>query len=144
MGQKVSDTTVIDASAADVYAVIVDLDTYPAWADGIQSVEVLETEEGGLPHRASFRADARVAEIAYTLEYTHAHPTRVSWTLVEGDMVSQLDGVYDLDEKDGRTHVRYQLEADLSLPMPGFMVKRGAKAILETGLKGLKSRVERG
>jgi ribosome-associated toxin RatA of RatAB toxin-antitoxin module len=142
MGQKVKDTTVIRATPAAVYAVIVDLAAYPQWADGVQSVEVLSSQDDGLPHRAAFRADARVAEIGYTLEYTHDQPSRVSWTLVEGDMVSQLDGVYGLEQVGDTTRVHYSLEADLSLPLPGFMLKRGAKAILQQGLSGLKARVE--
>lgn len=142
MGQRVSDTTTITASPDAVYAVISDLDAYTEWADGVQSVEVLERGDDGLPLRAAFRVDARVAEIAYTLEYTHERPDRMSWTLVEGDTVTQLDGLYELTDLDGATRVNYSLEVDLSLPLPGFMLKRGARTILDTGLRGLKKRVE--
>lgn len=142
MGQRVSDRTTVSADRDAVYAVIVDLEAYPAWAEGVQSVEVLERYDDGLPRRAAFRADARVAEIAYTLEYTHERPDRVSWTLVEGDVVSQLDGVYRLSEDGVGTVVDYELEADLSLPLPKFMLKRGARTILDQGLRGLRARVE--
>jgi hypothetical protein len=63
----------------------------------------------------------------------------ISWTLVEGETISQLDGTYELWEEDGDgTGVRYTLEVDVDMPLPGFLKKRAAKQILEQGLDGLK------
>ncbi len=36
----------------------------------------------------------------------------------------------------------YSLEADVDIPLPGFMKKRAAKQILDQGLRGLKKRAE--
>lgn len=144
MGQRASDRTTINATAADVMAVIIDLEKYPDWAEGITKVEVHESDDQGRPVVAKYWIDAKVFQLTYTLRYDHESPTRLTWKLVEGEQLSQLDGVYDLTEGDGHTRVDYTLEVDLDLPLPGFMKKRGAKVILDTGLRGLKNRVEQG
>lgn len=141
MGQKVSETTTIDAPADAIRAVVYDLDAYPEWADGVTRAEVLETDDEGRPHRARFKIDAKVLQVDYVIEYTHSDE-RIAWTLVEGDALSQLDGSYTLVQDDGRTHVTYALEVDLSVPLPGFLKKRAAKQIVDTGLKGLGARAE--
>lgn len=141
MGQRVSESTLIAAPAETVMAVITDLDTYPEWADGILETEVLSRDEEGRPRTARFRIDAKVAEIVYTIAYRYDEH-RVSWSLVEGETLSQLDGSYDLTPGDTSTEVRYDLEVDVDMPLPGFLKKRAAKQILEQGLRGLRRRAE--
>jgi ribosome-associated toxin RatA of RatAB toxin-antitoxin module len=141
VGQRVSETTTIAAPPATVLDVITDLDRYPEWAEGVLETEVLERDAEGRPAQAHFRVDAKVAEVTYVITYTYT-PDTVSWTLVEGETISQLDGRYELTDHGDRTDVRYDLEADVDLPLPGFLKKRAAKQILEQGLDGLKRRAE--
>lgn len=141
MGERVSDRTTIAAPAATVLAVITDLDSYPDWAEGVLETETLETDDTGRPATARFRVDAKIAEVSYTLRYDYDDLT-VSWTLIEGETLSQLDGSYVLTEDGDRTDVLYTLEADVDLPLPGFLKKRAAKQILDQGLRGLKVRAE--
>lgn len=141
MGQRVTDTTSIDADAETVFGVITDLEAYPEWAEGMLEAEVLSRDDQDRPERARFKVDARVAEIEYVLGYRYdGHD--VSWSLVEGETVSQLDGSYELEERDGTTSVRYTLEADVDMPVPGFLKKRATRTILDQGLRGLKQRAE--
>lgn len=142
MGERVEDEVVIDAPHDAVADVITDVEAYPAWAQGVRETRVLSTYGDGSPKRAQFRVDARVAELSYTIEYHH-EGSEVSWHLVEGDVLTQLDGRYTLTEiGDGRTKVRYHLEVDVAMPLPGYLKKRAARGILEQGLAGLKRRVE--
>jgi ribosome-associated toxin RatA of RatAB toxin-antitoxin module len=141
VGQRVSETTTIAAPEATVLEVITDLDAYPEWAEGMLEAETLTRDDEGRPATARFRVDAKVAEVRYTLEYRYAEHT-VSWTLLEGETISQLDGRYELTPGGDRTEVRYDLEADVDMPLPGFLKKRAAKQILEQGLSGLKRRAE--
>lgn len=143
MGERVNDTCVIAADIDTVWNVITDLDSYPAWADGVIETEVMEVNDDGSPHRGRFRIDAKVAEIGYLIEYVY-EDYDVRWTLIEGDTISQLDGLYELWEDDEGTGVRYSLEVDLDIPVPGFLKKRAAKHILEQGLSSLRQRAEDG
>jgi ribosome-associated toxin RatA of RatAB toxin-antitoxin module len=143
MGQRVASETVIAAPRDEVYAVIADLDSYPDWAPDVRETEVLERDTSGLPELVAFAVDARIAVVHYTLQYQHDRPDRVRWRLVEGEMLDQLDGSYDLHEtEDGATNVRYSLEVRLAVPLPSFIQRRAANVILETGLAGLRERVE--
>jgi ribosome-associated toxin RatA of RatAB toxin-antitoxin module len=141
VGQQVSETLRIEASPATVLDVIVDMESYPEWVDGMLESEVLSRHEDGRPRTTRYRVDAKVTEISYTLRYRY-EDDRVSWSLEEGDAVSQLDGSYELTPEDGATHVRYSLEVDVDLPLPGYLKKRAAKHILEQGLRGLAERAE--
>ncbi|MFU8840374.1 MAG: SRPBCC family protein [Nitriliruptoraceae bacterium] len=142
MGEKVRENTSIDASPDVVWNVITDLSRYPEWADGVRLTEVLEANEDGSPHRARFVIDAKVSEITYVIQYAYDNYD-ITWNLLEGDLISQLDGIYRLYEtEDGGTEVEYGLEVDVDLPIPHFMKKRAARTILEQGLKGLKGQAE--
>lgn len=141
MGQSVSDSTTINAPAATVFEVITDLESYPDWAEGMLEAEILSTDDEGRPDQARFKVDARVAEVTYTLQYRYEGQD-VKWTLVEGETVSQLDGAYVLTDNGSSTDVRYSLEADVDMPVPGFLKKRATKTILDQGLRGLKQQAE--
>lgn len=142
MGQRVEDDVVIHAPRDVVARVIADVGAYPKWADGVRETEVLSTYDDGSPRRARFRVDARVAELSYVIEYEYEGADTL-WHLVEGEILSQLDGRYTLtDTGDGSTNVRYRLEVDVSMPLPNYLKKRAARGILEQGLNGLKRQVE--
>ena len=142
VGERQQDRITIAAPADAVWDVIVDIDAYPQWAEGMQDAQVLTTDDEGRPLTARFRVDAKVAEVTYTLRYRYDGDD-VHWQLEEGDMLSQLDGSYELTrEDDGTTTVVYTLEVDVDLPLPSFLTKRAAKQIMDTGLKRLKARAE--
>ena len=141
MGQRVNDSTNINADAATIFDVITDLEAYPEWADGMLEAEILSRDDQERPEKARFKVDARVAEIEYVLQYRY-NGHDVSWTLAEGETVSQLDGSYELEEQQDSTRVRYTLEADVDMPVPGFLKKRATRTILDQGLRGLKQRAE--
>ncbi len=143
MGQRVAADTVIGAAPDQVYAVIADLEAYPEWADDVVRTDVVEQDDRGLPRLVAFEVDARIAMVHYVLEYQHDPPHRVRWRLVEGEMLAQLDGAYRLaPTQDDATSVHYELEAELAMPLPSFIQRRAARVILETGLAGLRARVE--
>ena len=142
MGERASNEVTVEAPPETVLDVILDLESYPDWAEGVEEVEVLERDADGRPAKARFVVDARVFEARYTLAYRYGDD-RVSWELVEGDRITQLDGEYVLSAQgDDATRLKYTLEVALNMPLPGFLKKRGAKTILETGLNGVKRQAE--
>ena len=144
MGERVSDSVVIRATPDEILEVVLDLEDYPRWAEGMKDVQVTERDEQGRPVLARFVVDARVAEIDYVLRYDHGGP-HLTWRLERGDVVRQLDGEYRVHERgDGTCEVVYSLEVDVTLPVPGFLKKRAARVILDTSLRGLKGQVEDG
>jgi len=142
MGEKATDTIEIDASVERIREVILDLETYPEWADGVTSIEVTDRDEQGRPRDAVFHVDARVFQTTYTLRYDLSDTQAITWKLIDGRDLRQLDGSYTFEKTDRGVRVIYSLEVDVALPLPGFLKKRGAKHILDQGLRGLQARVE--
>ena len=134
----------IDAPAEKVYAVAQDIETYPEWAQGVRTVEVLEKDAEGRPTRATFTLEGIVKEIRYTLTYTHNPPTGMAWVADSGGDVEELTGSYDFNEADGKTVVTYALRVEPSFRVPGFLVRQGEKQIVNAALRGLRKRVEAG
>jgi ribosome-associated toxin RatA of RatAB toxin-antitoxin module len=143
MADSTESSIVIDATPAQVMAVIADIRAYPEWSDGVKSVTVLTEYEDGKPADARFVVDAGAIKDTYELEYDWDGDQSVSWTLTQGQMMKALDGSYELtDNGDGTTTVVYKLAVDVSIPMIGLIKRKAEKVIVDTALRGLKERVE--
>lgn len=144
MADQTESSIVINASPAAVMAVIADLPAYPEWSDGIKEVVVLTAfEEDDRPADARFSLDSGVIKDVYELEYDWDGDRKVTWTLTKGDMLTAMDGAYELtDNHDGTTTVNYRLAVDIKIPMIGMIKRKAEKVIVDTALKGLKKRVE--
>jgi ribosome-associated toxin RatA of RatAB toxin-antitoxin module len=144
MAEQTTSSITIAAPAADVMAVIADLEAYPEWTASFREVEVLTVyEDDERPAEARFVLDAGVIKDTYTLSYEWDGDDEVRWTLVEGGLLRALDGSYTLVESgDGTTDVTYQLTVDIAIPMLGLMKRKAEKVIIDTALKELKKRVE--
>ena len=134
----------IAAPRADVMAVIADVAAYPQWASAVRAAEALEQAAGGRPSQVRFTLDAGVVKDTYVLGYEWDGDRGVRWHLAEpGSVISGMSGGYALAERAGATEATYDLEVDLRIPMPGMLKRRAEKTIIDTALKGLKSRAER-
>ncbi len=144
MAEKTEARITIEAPPEAVMAVITDFASYPEWAE-IKTVDVRETGADGRATKVYFEVSAGPINAKYTLAYTYAQD-RVSWTLVEGSGLKDLEGEYALEPDGGSTTVTYRLRADVPIPGPGFLKRKllaeGEKKIIDTALKGLKRRVE--
>src|SRR5206468_3983362 len=114
------------------------------WAQDIKEVTVVEQDEEGRPLRVRFRAAAMGHSARYVLRYDHSDaPRRLAWMLEQGDIVRKLDGEYVVEPgAGGGTDVTYHLEAELAVPLPGFIKRRAESKIMTTALEELRHRVE--
>ena len=143
MAEQTTSSIVIAAEPADVMAVIADFDSYPQWAQGVKSAEVVKSGPAGRPEQVHFELDASPIKDSYTLSYDWNGDESVLWTLVEGRMLRAMDGAYELAARgEGQTEVTYRLAVDVSIPMIGMLRRKAEKVIIDTALKGLKKRVE--
>jgi ribosome-associated toxin RatA of RatAB toxin-antitoxin module len=126
------------------WEVLLDFERYPEWVGDLKQVEVLERDDTGRGTRVAFRAAAMGRSTSYTLAYDYTEEPRVlAWVLERGDLMRKLDGSYIFDPVDGdRTHVTYHLEAELIVPLPGFVKRRAEGRIMGAALRELKGRVE--
>jgi ribosome-associated toxin RatA of RatAB toxin-antitoxin module len=143
MTDRVTEHTTIAAPPEVVREVLLDFPAYPEWAKDLKDAEVVSSDADGTPLEVRFRAAAMGRSTSYTLRYDLADPATVAWELVDGDVTRKLDGHYALAPSDGGgTDVTYVLEAELKLPLPGFVKNRAQGRIMHAALVDLKDRAE--
>ena len=126
-------------------AVIADFAAYPEWADGVRSAETLRLLDDGRADRVRFTLDAGVIKDRFVLCYQWDGDAQVRWTtdpVEPGSVISELSGGYLLADRGGGTDVTYDLTIGLRIPMIGMLKRRAEKMIIDTALKGLKTRAE--
>ena len=142
MADRTESSIVVDAGPSAVLAVIADFEAYPEWTGAVREVTVLSTGDDGHAERVRFTLDAGAIRDTYVLDYTWDGDRKVSWTLVESQLMKRQDGSYTLQDIDGGTEVIYAITIDTKMPLLGMMKRRAEKVILDTALKELKKRVE--
>lgn len=144
MAEQATERTTIGATPEVVYETALDIERYPEWAQDIKEATVVERDDEGRPLRVRFRAAAMGHSARYVLTYDHSGaPGRLAWILEQGDIVRKLDGEYQFEPSaDGGTDVTYHLEAELAVPLPGFIKRRAESKIMTTALEELRHRCE--
>src|ERR1700739_3342117 len=131
---------VIEATPDEIMDVLFDLESLPEWSSAHRKVEVLERDDQGRPSRS--RQVVKIVGVSdeQVLAYS-VHDDGVSWTLVSAKQQRAQAGHYTLTPDGDSTRLRFELTVDLTVPVPGFLVKRGAKGLMETATEGLRRRV---
>lgn len=142
MADSVAEQTTIDASREQCLAVLLDFERYPEWARDLKDATVLDRDAQGRGLEVRFRAAGMGYSTSYTLRYDHSDPDTLAWKLLKGDLTRKLDGHYHLDGDGPPVEVTYVLDAELIVPLPGFIKRRTQLKIMHTALRELKARVE--
>lgn len=145
MSDHAAERTEIDASPEACFAVAIDFASYTEWASDIKEVEIVAHDDTGRGGDVAYRVAAMGRSTSYTLRYSYgSNPLRMSWRLIEGDVMERIDGEYEfVPIGDGsRCEVRYYVSIDMLVPLPGFVKRRAEAKILHTAMDDLKKRVE--
>ena len=145
MSDHAAERTEIDASPEECFAVATDFASYTDWASDIKEVAIVAVDDSGRGGDVAFRAAAMGRSTRYTLRYSYgSNPLRMSWRLIEGDVMERIDGEYEFVPIDDgtRCEVRYYVSVDMLVPLPGFVKRRAEAKILHTAMEDLKARVE--
>ena len=131
---------VIDATPEEVLDVMLDVESLPEWSDAHQTSEVLERDDRGRP----LRSKAKVKTVGITdeqvIEFTY-HDDGYSWSLVSASQQRSQDARYTLIPEGDKTRVKFEITIDPRVPLPGFILKRATKGVLDTATDGLRKRV---
>lgn len=131
---------VIEATPDEIMGVLTDLDSLTEWSPTHQKVEILERDEQGRPSKS--RQVVKIVGITdeQVLNYT-IHDDGVAWTLESSKQQRAQQGRYTLTADGNKTKVHFELTVDPLVPLPGFLIKKGAKGLMETATDGLRKRV---
>jgi ribosome-associated toxin RatA of RatAB toxin-antitoxin module len=131
---------VIEASPEEILDVIADVESTPTWSPQYQSAEILEKGKDGRPKRVKMKIKTAGISDEQVVDYTWASDI-VSWTLVSAGQLKAQDASYTLTPDGDKTKVKFDITIDLSIPLPGFVLKRAMKSAMETATDGLRKQV---
>jgi len=144
MADMSSNSVSIDAPAADVMAVLVDIESFPTWSSAIKEVEVLERDGDGRACQVKVKVEAGALKDRATLSYDYSKlPNEISFSLDDADLMTEMNGAYQVkDNGDDTTTVTYSLGVAISMPIPDIMRRKAEQATIDAALGQLKKRVE--
>ena len=140
MAVKDSREVVIEATPEEILDVIADVENTPSWSPQYQSAEVVDTYDDGRPRTVKMKIKAAGLTDDQVVEYSWGD-NEASWTLVKAGQLRSQDAKYTLTPEGDKTRLRFDLSIDLSVPLPGFVVKRTIKGAMETATDGLRKQV---
>lgn len=144
MADMSSNSVSIDAPAADVMAVLVEIESFPTWSSAIKEVEVLERDSDGRATQVKVKVEAGALKDRATLSYDYSKlPGEISFSLDDADLMTEMNGSYLVkDNGDDTTTVTYSLGVAISMPIPDIMRRKAEQATIDAALGQLKKRVE--
>lgn len=138
----VSATIDIDATPAQILAILADLPAYPQWSAVHKHVSVESQFSDGRPKRATMGVAAVGLTDTQVLDYTWT-AQGVHWSLAKPTLQQKLQqGGYAITAESGVSHVHYELRIDPAIPLPGIVVRQVMKKAVTAATSGLKQRVE--
>lgn len=140
MATSDSREVVIEATPQEILDVVADVEATPNWSPQYQRAEILETYDDGRPKQVKMTVKAAGLTDEQVIEYTWSE-NKVSWTLVSAGQLKAQDASYTLTPDGDKTKVRFDITVDLSVPLPGFILKRTMKGGVETATEGLRKQV---
>jgi len=146
MTDHASQRIIVRATPQHCYETVLDVERLPEWAPDIKETEVLVRDDMGRPGDVAFRAAAMGRSTSYTLRYNYgSNPLRISWRLVDGDLLRRMSGAYEFLEVEGDADaalVVYDLDVDLLIGLPGFVKRRLEAKVVHAAIDDLKARIE--
>ena len=120
--------------------VIADVESTPTWSPQYQSCEILSAYDDGRPRQVKMKIKTAGISDEQVVEYTWA-ADKVSWTLISAGQLKAQDASYTLTPDGDKTKLKFDITVDLSVPLPGFILKRAMKGGVETATDGLRKQV---
>lgn len=135
-----SHEVLVEATPAEILAVLADAESVTEWSAVHQSCEVVETGDDGLPSMVRMKIKTAGIIDDQVVRYTWSGNT-VNWTLVSAKLQRSQDVTYTLTPDGDHTWVKFEIAVDLTVPLPQFILKVATKSVLDTATEGLRKRV---
>lgn len=137
---------VFDRTAEQVFEVLADYVRYPEFVPGIKGCRILP---GKGDRQVEYELDLGLKRIKYVLRHVETRPSRITWTLVSGEMMKVSNGEWLLTAEGSATRARYTVEIQISKPpfIPQSVIDKVSDELtrvqLPKTLEAFKARVER-
>ncbi len=114
----VKEQIVIDVPIDRFYEVVTDYEAYPEFVPGIKACRVKQGEaKAGATRLVEYELDLGIKRVKYTLGHSETKPKKVTWALVQGDMMKVSNGSWELEDLGGKqTRAHYSVEVQIAKP----------------------------
>ena len=138
-----SRSVTVNVPPEKLFDVIVDYEKYPEFLPEVKKVKV-DAGQGSIKE-VTYTVDIKAKVITYTLRHTAEPPSKLSWTMIKGEMMKGNDGTWALKPgtQPGTTEATYTIDLKLSSLVPGFIEKALAEQSLPGLLANFKGRAEK-
>jgi ribosome-associated toxin RatA of RatAB toxin-antitoxin module len=139
---NVTKTITVDAASKDIFKAITSYSRYPKYMMGIKKVQIQKKiDKNKVVVRYVVSLLGR--QISYDLNMTANPEKTLTWTLNKSKYLeSNIGGWVLTPQGKGKCKIKYSLAFDLDIPVPSFMVKKGAKTYVDQMLTSFKEYCE--
>ena len=131
----------VDVPPERFFEVVRDYARYPEFLPEVKAVSV--GPRTGNAVEVTYRLDARIKLIEFTLLHVETRPSGIEWRLVRGDLMKRDEGRWTLaPTPSGGTIATYAIELELLPRVPRGLEKALAEQGLPAMLANFKSRAE--
>jgi coenzyme Q-binding protein COQ10 len=131
----------VDVPPERFFEVVRDYARYPEFLPEVKAVSV--GPRTGDSVEVTYRLDARIKLIEFTLLHVESAPSRIEWRLVRGDLMKRDEGRWTLEASpSGGTTATYAIELELQPRVPRGLEKALAEQGLPAFLANFKARAE--
>jgi uncharacterized protein YndB with AHSA1/START domain len=141
MAVRASREVVFEAPPEAILDALADIERVPTWSPVHKNAEVLDRHPDGRPHHVKATLKIMGVTDKEILEY-HWGERWVVWDSAQTFQQRGQHGEYNLTpEGDDKTRVRFDIIMELAAPIPGFLIKRAKKIVLDVATERLRQRV---
>jgi ribosome-associated toxin RatA of RatAB toxin-antitoxin module len=121
------------------FQAVVGYEQYPKFVEGCTKVEVDRSKPP--VSRVTYHV-SMIKDISYTLDHTEdAASGKVTWKLVKSDFLKKNIGEWTIQSVGpGKTKVKYSIEIEFNIPVPGLILNRLVKSSLPSMIKGFEKK----
>lgn len=123
-----------------VFDTVVDFEAYPRFFKEIQAAKVLSRQ--GSVVRADFKVPLMLP-VRYVLDLDcNPETLSITWTFVEGDIVTNNQGAWHFSSVGEDTRVDYEVSLAVKAPVPGFVLRKVTDSLVSASLPGMFKALE--
>lgn len=120
---------IVNVGLEPFFKAITSYESYPKIVDGFKKISVARKGPGEA--RITYHFGVLLKTVSYTLDVKEdAANNSMSWTLVDSDVFSKNEGKWTLTQQDGKTKVKYELEAEFKIAVPEMILNKLLKSTM--------------
>lgn len=125
-----------------LFDVVTKYEEYPKFVEGCTEVTV--ERKGPGKARVTYKASVMGQDVTYTLDHTEDREAgTVVWTLVDGNIMKKNEGRWEIKSAAaGKSDIKYALEVEFKIPVPGFILNRLVKGQLPSMVKSFEKKAK--